>query len=203
MTLPGAHQIDDERDARNLPGDVELDAGERRLVFEPGRITCARFGTISRARGSSLMGIGICPARRRLPLGAKLTNPRGPLSSSVISSPDCVSGLNARPTRDAAAVAQGQVLSQFRFETAHLAAERRPCIVKHSSGLAEASQFGHVHEVIKLPEVHAFHCRGPILVARRAARPRPIVRANRRRRCDGMLDWMCMLSASAVALIER
>ena len=66
--------------------------------------------------------------------------------------------------RDAAAVAQEQLLAQFGLEAAHLAAERGLRDVEHHGSLAEAAEFGHVHEIFELLEVHVpetVHPRSP------------------------------------------
>ena len=56
--------------------------------------------------------------------------------------------------RDAAAVAQEELLAQFGLEAAHLAAERGLRDVEHHGSLAEAAEFGDVDEIFELLEIH-------------------------------------------------
>src|SRR5690606_36297947 len=55
---------------------------------------------------------------------------------------------------DAAAVADQQRLAQFHFQQPHLAAERRLGHVQHHGGTGEAAEFGYLHEIGDLAQVH-------------------------------------------------
>ncbi len=70
--------------------------------------------------------------------------------------------------RDAPAVAQEQLLTQLGLQAAHLAAERRLRDVEHHRRLAEAAQFGHLHEVFELLEVHGGQIRTNLTLSQRA-----------------------------------
>jgi len=55
---------------------------------------------------------------------------------------------------DPAAIAQQQVLPQFHFEQADLAAQRGLGDVEHPGRAREAAEFGHADEIFELLQVH-------------------------------------------------
>ena len=56
--------------------------------------------------------------------------------------------------RHTTAVAVKERLVQFHFQQAHLAAQCRLRHAQHAGGTRETAEFGHLHEVGKLLEVH-------------------------------------------------
>ena len=92
------------------------------------------------------------PPDRRITVGAEvLARMRYQLQDGDAMIEQPLAGLRQR---DAASIAHKQGLAQFGFKAAYLAAECRLRDIEHDGGLAEAAQFGHVHEVFELLEIH-------------------------------------------------
>lgn len=54
----------------------------------------------------------------------------------------------------ATAIAVEQMLAQFQFQQAHLAAQGRLGHVQHFGGAREAASLGHTHEILDLLQIH-------------------------------------------------